>query len=126
MQIHDVMDKKLFIGTCYFSPVGSHIWTGINRNPFEALEEDIVSLSKIGDIIIGDDFNARTGTSKEIIPLDMSDRDSFTSHTNMHESLVWLRDIIPQHQLPVRKNTDDTEPNNYGQQLLQICGNTGT
>ena len=56
--------KPLYIAICYFPPSTSDYAPPKGHSPFTILNEDIWEFSRIGDVMLVGDFNARTGTGQ--------------------------------------------------------------
>ena len=66
VKIKAKIGRLLYIAICYFPPNTSHYATQKGQSPFMILDEDIWEFSKIGEVILKGDFNARTGHSQTI------------------------------------------------------------
>ena len=64
------LKENSFICVVYDPPSTSSYTRGLNYNIFECLEKELIPYSKLGEILICGDFNARTANILDFIPFD--------------------------------------------------------
>ena len=101
----------IYICNVYFSPNHSSFSKSLDYCPFDKLEEDMTSFSNLGIVIIGGDFNARTGTKPDFIDHDLDDGIVPLPPSTMDADVT----------LPIRHNQDREVPNSHGKKLLNFC-----
>ena len=110
----------LYIAVCYAPPEGSSTYANSSAiNPIEELSLAVAAIQGLGgEVLIGGDFNARTGIDSDSAPVSSHDP-AVDMFLDDHEP-VWQKPS----SLPVRVNQDKTK-NNFGKQLLQLCRESG-
>ncbi len=99
--------SDVYIGITYFSPYGSAD-PGVIDDLFESLRRDVSKYSKLGFCFIGGDFNARTNSIEDFIPLN----DDKVINEFMHDTdMDWAR----------RRNRDQHATDNYGKRIIDFC-----
>jgi len=108
------LSRDIFVCVVYISPANSTFSAKLDYCPFEALELDIENFSKLGNIIVGGDLNARTSNRNDFISHD--------SHPDILERHVPLPSFYDYNDesLPMRIN-QDAMVNSYGNKLLNLC-----
>jgi exonuclease III len=98
-------DNDLYLGGLYLPPEHSRYF---EPELFDKLQEDIITFSGKGDVIIIGDFNARTGKLNDFIETDgnkyIQNLNSNFSHNSKRENF-------------------DNKINNHGKHLIEICKN---
>ena len=113
------IDRKLLgtegdlqLGTIYISPFNSSIYKAENRknNTFEALYNQIASFEPNQPIIVGGDFNARTGNLKDIV-------------INGKNENIYLQlpDYVYSKSCTRERVNQDKKINDFGYELRDIC-----
>ena len=108
------LEKNLFLGITYVSPIYSSIY---NTNPhmkntFECLKKQLASFNKDDLIILGGDFNARTGNLKDFILDD--NINNYVTLPEFYKSDTFARERINQ----------DKIINKFGEELRELCIST--
>ena len=108
----------LYIAACYAPPEGSTTYSHPSAiDPFEELGAAIATVKGWGgEVLIGGDFNSRTGSATDF-PFS-SARDPFIDLPQ--EDFHWQAPT----NLPARTN-QDSRINKFGRQLLQLCCDSG-
>ena len=99
---------------CYIPPVNSTSWRWLDPDIWDTLEEEVGRFSRLGEVILVGDFNARTGISPDTATFD-EDGDSYLP-------------IPPEcfcQMPPLERVSQDTENNEHGMQLLNLCKASG-
>ena len=100
------LDKYLFLCFIYITPESScHVSS--RDNIWGYLQEEIVTFSINGNIMITGDFNARTGTLLDYI------NDDSTSYIPLPSDYSFDK-FYPRH-------SQDIQINNYGKELIDLC-----
>ena len=107
--------KNLVLGTVYISPINSTINNRTDNSfdsneTFATLYQHISSFSNENDILIGGDFNARTG--------DLID---FIETENNEEVFLPLPEIFENNTFSKSRINQDKKYNNFGLELKDIC-----
>ena len=105
--------KDIFLCVVYFSPHRSSFTLKLDYCPFQQLEHDIEKFSKLGEVILGGDFNARTTTQPDFIPGCSVDGNNLTNLSTSSQFTVH-DDLRP-------RCNQDTGTNPYGPNLLSMC-----
>ena len=107
------IEKDLYIGTVYNSPISSSYTKKQNLDFFTDLQTKIASLTNNDYLIIGGDFNARTAK----IP------DYIDENHNEIEFLNLPNTYCIDNFKKIRNNQDE-HTNSYGAQLIDFCTST--
>ena len=100
------LKQDLYLCNCYIPPYGSSFHENITQSYFDTLNEEVVKFSKLGDIMLCGDFNARIGNIQE----------HFVEHDeNIQQNMIGSSDI----ELPVRYNEDQVI-NGFGKKLIEF------
>ena len=106
-------DKDLFIGAIYNSPIQSSYTQKQNSDFFMSLQNKMTSFSPDDNIIIGGDFNARTGILPDYI------------HENEKDiNFLNLPDDYKIDKITTLRNNQDIRVNEYGQKLIDFAIST--
>jgi hypothetical protein len=110
--------RSLFLALCYIPPATSTYYASLltPETIFEQLQVDICKLSNRGEVICIGDFNARTGTSSDLLHIDRYLSSSCALPNDLSTSLEM--------RFPERHNQDVVE-NKLGTLLLSLCKSTG-
>ncbi len=106
--------RDVYICALYVPPKDSSFWnTHRDCNPYNLLEQDIVSYQREGDIMLLGDFNARTGNKSDYVS-DFNEEsvEDFARNTENY--------ILEQLGRVHRINADD-KTNTYGNHVLDLC-----
>ena len=84
-----VADRNVLLGTVYISPINSSVYNRINRevnynNIFDELCKQVASFDENDDIILGGDFNARTGNLNDFIENE-NEKNIFAPFTGFYD-----------------------------------------
>ena len=101
------MDEDIFMCIAYVPPSNSEYLAKIGIDVLEQIQNDIMKYSRIGQIVLTGDFNARTGTNLDFIE---NDDDIGSLSTNY---------IIDQEIL--QRKSFDTIVNTRGKEFLELC-----
>ena len=106
------MENNLLLGTVYISPENSSIYSSNSEmeDTFRELYNQLLTFGDYESIIIGGDFNARTGTLKDIT-INEKNENSFLKISNSRNDTDTKRERINQ----------DKKINNFGYELRDIC-----
>ena len=96
--------KDLFICSLYIPPINSSYF---EDNLFENLELDIEKFSKLGNIMMLGDFNARTGLESDLVSKEGNDAITNDCSTLSDDAKL-------------RRNFDE-KTNSHGKNLLDLC-----
>jgi exonuclease III len=103
-------DKDLYICVCYIPPENSSSWRKKHYDPFEILERDVSKYQLKGDVLLGGDFNCRTGALLDFLPASDSVHSSLPNYDQ--DCNVCLR------------NNTNVRVNVFGKSLIQLCKTT--
>ena len=111
-----IVSNVLFCVT-YIPPEGS-IYSDINM--FDNLESDILELSqsKNTQICLLGDVNARTGNQSDLVNYD-ENIEQFLHSDDPNDELAKIS--IGDLGFPTERHNSDTQSNNYGKRLLEVC-----
>ena len=101
-------ENNPFIACVYNNPKNSRYSKFYDSNVIDRLEQQLKKFCSSDLILIGGDFNSRTGTEPDYITEDTRD----------------LRFLSADYELDtftVSKNNEDVSINYFGQQLLKLC-----
>ena len=106
------MENNLLLGTVYISPENSSIYSSNSEmeDTFRELYNQLLTFGDNESIIIGGDFNARTGTLKDIT-INEKNENSFLKISDSRNDTDTKRERINQ----------DKKINNFGYELRDIC-----
>ena len=110
----DTIQKDLYIGVCYIPPTNSDIWNKKNYHPFDVLSNDIMKFQSSGYVIIGGDFNSRTGNMSDC--LGSSCTETACSYPPGSEQMLSKGNM--------HRNNCDKTVNVFGRNLLDMCKST--
>ena len=107
------LEKNVFLGITYISPIYSSIY---NTNPhmentFECLKKQLASFNKDDLIILGGDFNARTGNLNDFI---IDDNTNYVPLPEFYKRDTFVRERVNQ----------DKTINKFGEELRELCIST--
>ena len=105
--------KDLIIGGIYNSPINSSYSKKNTNDIFEIIQEKIMYYSQNNHVMIGGDFNARTGNIQDIIIEDENDIETLSLPPN-YEISTYKR----------YRNNQDQHTNAYGTKLIELATNT--
>ena len=106
------MRKDIYIATIYITPDNSSYNVSGVEMIYEQLLADVTKYSKLGHIIVREDFNAYANTKPDFISFDDSTKTNFDNN--------YISD-----QIMPRNNLDHKLINNSGQILLNLCRESG-
>ena len=111
-----ICSNVLFCVT-YIPPEGS-IYSDINM--FDNLESDILELSqsKNTQICLLGDINAQTGNQSDLVTYD-ENIEQFLHSDDPNDELAKIS--IGDLGFPTKRHNSDTQSNNYGKRLLEVC-----
>jgi hypothetical protein len=102
----------MYITICYFAPINSTFYKKnnlYNNCSYNNLEQDIYSLKNEGNILLLEDFNARTTTKQAIV----------LSNDSNHNPL-WLDDDLVLSN-SYKRSSEDLIENLFGTELVKLC-----
>ncbi len=103
------LEKDIYLCNAYLPPSGSSIFRWYNVDVCEMLELDVIRYSKMGDIIICGDLNARVGNLNDFVIND----------DNSHIPVPKSYDVDT---FSVKRHTQDSlYYNEYGRWLIDLC-----
>lgn len=105
--------KNLIIGGIYNSPINSTYNKRNTDDIFEKIQDKIMTLSQENHILIGGDFNARTGNMQDIIEENDNDTDVLNLPHNYEVS-----------RYKTLRNNQDQHTNTYGTKLIELATNS--
>ena len=100
--------SNTYIACVYNSPKNSTYTKEDECNVLQLIEEQLAKFSKSDQIIIGEDFNSRIGTTANLIVDDRKD-------------LYFLPEGYELNNFTTHRNNEDVSLNNYGEQLIRLC-----
>ena len=103
------LPKDLYICAVYDPPPNSTYSLRLPKDPLELMEEDIIQYSKLGNILLVGDFNARTSNSPDYIINDSDD------------NFIPIYDDYCLDDLPKYRISQDSQLDTRGKHLLEIC-----
>ena len=98
----------MYICAAYDLPPNSTYSLRLTKDPLELIEEDIIEYSKLGNILLVGDLNARTSDAPDYIA---NDSDNF----------IPIYDDYTLEELPKTRNSQDSQLDTRGKHLLEIC-----
>ena len=104
-------ENRIRIETCFFTPQVSKTYKneGLDMDLYATLKQYIGACSQYGEVILVGDFNARTSNQQARILC-----------CKENHNLIWLtEEKSPQW---MRCSEDDKVRNNFGEELLTLCG----
>ena len=110
------LDKDLLLGTVYISPKYSRVYNSDagNNDTFLTLYNQIASFGENKPLVVGGDFNARTGNLK----------DTLISERNEEKYIKMPESPNKKTNAPGRIN-QDKKTNDFGHELRELCVSTG-
>ena len=102
-------DRDLFVGTIYNSPINSSYTKKQNFDFFSSLQDKMTSFSPNDNVIIGGDFNGRTGNLPDYIHEDEKDI-----------NFLNLPDDYQVDKITTLRNNQDIHVNEYGEKLIDF------
>ena len=107
--------RDIIFGTVYISPIKSEIYKNesITEDTFTTLTKHIASFDKEDMILVGGDFNARTGRLLDFIE-DENEGNEFFTQPNLI-----LKDIVKRKRI-----NQDKIVNQFGEELRDLCIST--
>lgn len=110
------LPNDIYIANCYIAPEDSVLHRDMNYDIFDTLGEEISKYSKLGEIIITGDLNARTGDLQEKL-IECQDNLPYDDEINIDGDLIGK-------ELKKRNNTDKVI-NLFGRKLIDIVETFG-
>ena len=107
------LDKDLYIGTIYNSPINSTFTKKQDLDFYHNLLEKLTTFSRKDYIIIGGDFNSRTGTLNDHV--NESENDS---------NYIYLPQEYDFDKFTKTRNNQDIHTNLYGENLVNFTIST--
>ena len=108
------LDKDLYQCFSYAPPLTSPYTQSLDYEVLRKLENDISCFKPKGSVIVGGDFNAKTGSDFDFV-LDQND-----DHSPIMDIPTYVSD------LPLkRQNCDKHSVDKQGESLLELCKNSG-
>ena len=106
--------SDIFICATYIPPEKSSFWNLNKYDPFDQLEQDLITFQNRGNVILIGDFNARTSNRSDYVTdlLGIESTEEF-----VRNSSTSILDEIGTKNI----NNNDTIVNPYGNKLLSLC-----
>jgi hypothetical protein len=112
IEILDTNARKMYIAICCFSPINSTFYKKNNLDkicPYNNLEQDIYNLKNEGNILLLEDFNARTATKQATL----------LSNDFNHNPLWLYEDLVLSNRY--KRSSKDLIENFFGTELVKLC-----
>ena len=103
------LDKDLYIGTIYNSPINSTYTKKLDLDFYQTLLDKMTSFSRNDYVLIGGDFNSRTGT----IPDYVNESENDTNFINLPQEYDFDK-------FTKTRNNQDIHINSYGEKLIDF------
>ena len=107
------LKKDLYFCFSYTPPLNSPYTKNLDFDVLQTLEEEIANFSREGNVLVGGDFNAKTGTGNDFV-LD---------HTDEHSPIMDI-DTYIMDEPQTRENRDTHSIDAQGETLLSLCKNS--
>ena len=106
-------NQHLFIGSIYNSPINSSYNKNNNDDTFQKIQERLQTLNQNDFVVLGGDFNARTGNDQDIIDENENEIDILNLPQNYRIS-----------SFKKKRCNQDQHKNTYGDKLLELATST--
>ena len=118
--------KAVYIATCYIPHMKSAYYSKPGApsldSVWDALQQDVLEFKSTGSVMLAGDFNARVGIAAD--HEEHTEWEGTEEHTGVAPPLEDLRMQRVLQNLP-RRDSQDSECNEMGQRLLDMCKATG-